>query len=699
MLHGQKNGISTLWTSDLEHADKLFNMRFYSEALSEYNQILESGDLNDSTGQNFQPELLIRIARCHYLLRDFDAALPYFDSVMNSDSYKHELPDKLKYAETLLTKGKLDSAESWFYEYFQLSEDRKGYNRYEGVVERETLAITRRPTIINDLNYNTEFSEIAPASSSSGLIFSSKDMRNKFRDDDYLLGEMEDYTLFLVQDSTYSDTSSLKPEPIRIKGNFYDVHRPTFLGKDEVIISASKSGVDKGMSINLFKGLVANEILYKSFKPMSINEEGFSSLHPYMDDNVLYFASNRPGGFGGFDIYKSEFIDDEWSEPINLDEPINTPGNELYPFAWENRLYFSSDGHPGLGGYDNYVFSQGEVTNMASPINTSLDDFGFILINDSEGFISSNRAGGKGKDDIYHFVQTDKEHVELEISASRVWGGDSIKNAEMMLISLEDQDTIVVLGDSTGKLNSSVYTRTSYRMELKKPGLITIIDTINVILQDVVKEYQMNELFTFQALVFSGEDNATLGYPLVFVNDLATGHRTELHGNENGFLEIKRPTGSRVSLLITKDGYSYATDTLDFNTEEFTNTYVISKVKPSQTLTLHDLLYESDQYILQSEYIPVLDSIAESIEKFGKMRIVIISHTDSRGTADYNLDLSFKRSESVKEYLVVHGVDPESIVATGQGENELLNECDDNTNCSEEQHAINRRTEIKLFRN
>ena len=126
----------------------------------------------------------------------------------------------------------------------------------------------------------------------------------------------------------------------------------------------------------------------------------------------LYFASDMKGGFGGKDIWMVKKMKrDEWSEPINLGNQINTSGDELFPFIHaDGSLYFASNGHVGMGGMDIYKAefdTEGtllSISNMKSPINSPLDDFGIIFEGkDERGYFSSNRSGGKGGDDIYQF--------------------------------------------------------------------------------------------------------------------------------------------------------------------------------------------------------------------------------------------------------------------------------------------------------
>ena len=131
------------------------------------------------------------------------------------------------------------------------------------------------------------------------------------------------------------------------------------------------------------------------------------------DGRTLYFASNRPGGEGGIDLYTSR-IDrrGRYTSPKNLGPEINTAGDEMFPFVADDAsLYFASSGQPGFGGLDIFVARRRSgniyIENLGQPMNTSLDDFGLYLYKPDRGFFSSNRPGGKGDDDIYTFLNDD----------------------------------------------------------------------------------------------------------------------------------------------------------------------------------------------------------------------------------------------------------------------------------------------------
>jgi hypothetical protein len=157
-------------------------------------------------------------------------------------------------------------------------------------------------------------------------------------------------------------------------------------------------------------------------EPMSLpfNSQDYSVMHPCLsaDGNRLYFASDKEGGYGGLDLYYSERTGPDWGRPVNLGPRVNTPGSEAFPYVdSDGVLYFSSDGWPGLGGLDIFIFDgKGEAPyNPGYPVNSSADDFGFIWQEKGLcGYFSSDRPGGAGKDDIYVFRRI-AHPIEVEV--------------------------------------------------------------------------------------------------------------------------------------------------------------------------------------------------------------------------------------------------------------------------------------------
>lgn len=342
------------------------------------------------------------------------------------------------------------------------------------------------------------------------------------------------------------------------------------------------------------------------------------------DQKKLFFvADNAPGGQGGKDIW---FINkgrgDSWDEPINLGPQVNTESDEMFPFIHEddNTLYFASDGHPGMGGLDIfYVEGSGtewsQPVNMKFPINSGADDFAFIANGRKDkGFLSTNRPGGRGSDDIWQWVLT-----PLQFNLSGQVFDDStrraLSGAEVKLIFVEDKSYIEAITDNRGMYTFKLREGVDYKIEVTR------------------KEY-------------FGDDTS-----------------------------------------LTTKGYDVSKD------------FVINvplKPVPLEEVTLNDILYDFNSDKLTATSKENLKVLIDMMKKSENLIIAINSHTDARGSDEYNLDLSQRRAQSVVNYLIENGIDSIRLQAKGFGETQLLNRCKNGVNCSEEEHQLNRRTTFKV---
>lgn len=201
---------------------------------------------------------------------------------------------------------------------------------------------------------------------------------------------------------------------------------------------------------------------WKNVVELPFNNDNYSVAHPALspDEKTLYFVSDMPGTLGQSDIFKASINEDgSYGTPENLGKTINTEGKETFPFvSADNELYFSSDGHPGLGGLDIFVSKINGNTfsnpkNIGAPVNGQMDDFGYVVDTKTRiGFFSSNREGGKGYDDIYKFKE-DKKAVCKQLLAGVITDSQTGKALSEAKVSLYDDDAKFiknVLADANG---------------------------------------------------------------------------------------------------------------------------------------------------------------------------------------------------------------------------------------------------------
>ncbi|TQO38128.1 outer membrane protein OmpA-like peptidoglycan-associated protein [Arenibacter algicola] len=353
----------------------------------------------------------------------------------------------------------------------------------------------------------------------------------------------------------------------------------------------------------------------------------------------LFFAADFGDGYGGTDIYFVYTNDGLiMSAPTNLGPRINTPGNEIAPFIFENSLYFSSDIFYGLGGMDIYKSTihtdnfYSIPINLGPGINSSKDDFGFIIRNNESngllGYFSSNRDGGKGGDDIYGFNVKEKPGLKTLALKGKVvdlTSNNGVSKAQVRLIDKDGKLVKEIFADENG----------DYNIEIPFQNNITI---------EATKEKHS---------IFS-----------------VTYHDRELEE-------------------IQEKAFNMGIKFLDDLVEEQENQTVIK---------LKKFYFDKGQSIITPEIAQELDKVVDVMNRFPQLQLRVESHTDSRGGSSANFTLSQKRADAIKKYLLKEGVPAGSILySIGYGEEKLLNGCKNGVFCLDMLHSKNERSLIVVL--
>ena len=375
------------------------------------------------------------------------------------------------------------------------------------------------------------------------------------------------------------------------------------------------------------------------------------------DERTLYFSSNRRGGKGGVDLYRVP-IDNSgrFGRPINLGSVINTPGDELFPYVSTNgKLYFSSDGHPSIGGLDLFVASRNEneiiVEHLGVPINSIGDDFAISFSDSTQGYISSNRPGGKGDDDIYFFKSTGSE--------DRWWTTappPAIDTLQKKIINYFVQVKVV---DPSGspidsvKINVRKNGQTLSNENTNKKGFIELID-----------------MAENDELIFKCDKEDYISVRSSFTMEGKTIPEALLK---------KEMTDTTFQVTITMDRPEIG--------KEISKLYEINSI-----------YYDLDKADIRPDAAEELDKIVQFLTDNPQMNLELGAHTDARASTAYNLKLSQRRAESAVNYIIRRGITKDRIKPKGYGESQLINECSDGVECPEEMHQQNRRTEFKIIK-
>ena len=724
-------------------ADKLYQQQGYMASATKY-QMKQNAD-------DMKPKVMVRIANSYRLNGDAELAEYWYSKCINQST---DVEDKLHYAEVLQSTGKCEDAIRWFNEYQKVANsDRKFISDCS---ELSTFKKHEKVTVENLKALNTKHLDYSAVSHDGGVVFTSTRGLQKIKKvtDTWTKGNFSD--VFYAKMNDEGKVESITPVEGGINKKYHD--GVTSISESGTVMFFSRNNnkkkkKNKSINLKIYSSIFVDG-MWTDATDIGINGDDFATCHPSLstDGKLLYFASDRPGGFGGMDIYVCENRNGKWKKPQNLGPTINSAGNDIFPFVnSEGVLFFSSNGHKGLGGLDVFyaekssMFDEGSWNirrNLGTPFNTKKDDFGFYANeNMDKGFLTSNRFGGKGGDDIYTWKNEDNKPLELtEKKTSFVMVMDTetnsaIRNAIVKIENVNGEGTPMQgKTDVKGLLETSVEEGRMYKVTVEKEGFLPIEKEISSAEMMGGISYSFNlekvkcvELF---GTVVNGKYNKVMPNTDITLVNKCTGEKTVVTSQADGSFDFCLENGCDFDVVANKDNFM-ATETqvstmeptegnmkeikiemLPSSTPVKSNPVVktesTAKVKKhflgdekatfrvGQVLTLKNIYYDFNKSNIRPDAQVELDYIVTMMNEFSNMEITLISHTDSRGNNNYNKKLSEKRAKSARQYIISKGITPDRIIASGYGETALKNDCKDGVNCDDGKHQINRRTEILI---
>lgn len=479
--------------------------------------------------------------------------------------------------------------------------------------------------------------------------------------------------------------------------------------------------------------------------------------HPWFDpeQNLLVFSSNRSGGFGNMDIWYSYLVDSiGWTEPVNPGMMVNSPMQEIFPTVYKGDIYYSTNVTGGMGGYDIKKALRSDqwksTVSLNVPFNSTQDEINLIFLYDEKAIITSNRDGGLGGDDIYLITQNPDPKEATKCTARLEINKEPLPDVTIAATNEFNELVMKEKSDSLGEVNISVLQiNKRYRLQLAgvDPSmyeniLLVIYDHLGNRIREIrfnvsgFADLELLPLNYAELHLLPLEDQSILsiqiegqlyeetpgdisktepitildeeGNPvaLAYTNNTGKFRFTKLEPQQEYTFKLSQATAAK-NVLITDKGEKITLPVLNAEVNytrvnpdeaiELVNEYNEKiTVSPKDLFVINRIYYEYNSARLTVEAIRQLQQLTIILNRNAEIGIDILSHTDSRGQDDYNLKLSEKRAKATVDYMTSTGIAANRFTATGLGESQLLNECDDGIPCTDPEHSINRRTEIKL---
>ena len=403
--------------------NKDYDKYAYVDAIKTYERLYEKGYKS--------PEMLLKLGNAYYFNAELEKAAKWYGELY-ATSPEQEPEFYYRYSQSLRATK----------DYAKADEMMNKFNAKSGNDARAQLFDKNRDYLaeikknsgrykLENAGINSKYSDYGPSFVEKKVVFSSaRDTGNFSKRIHTWTGEYFTnlYSADMAEDGSLGEVNKFGK---KINSKFHEA-TPIFTKDGKTVYFTrnnylDKRGYDVGKVtlLKIFKANLDEEGKWINVTPLPFNSDSYQTAHPTLspDEKTMYFASDMPGSFGKSDIYKVKINDDgTFGTPENLGKTINTEGRETYPFVNEkNELYFASDAHPGLGGLDIFATQIPEdgifkkIVNIGEEANSPKDDFAYIINANKRGFLSSNRDGGEGNDDIYKFIETRELFIEQAI--------------------------------------------------------------------------------------------------------------------------------------------------------------------------------------------------------------------------------------------------------------------------------------------
>ena len=651
LLHSQAQPIRTSTPEALmKEADSKLAMNDYYNALDLYEKAYKLLKKQKKTKGN--EELAFTIANLHYQLRDYTKAERWFSRIVNKKYRKGSnpyLPDaRFTLGRILKMNGKYLEAIEELRLFISLSDNPDLIAKAKVELAGAEMALPMQDKTGMEVKnagkkINTKYSEYSPVIIGNQLYFTAIRSDEVVVVDEKTEGQYAQVYTASMQEDKWSEAELLE------NGN---IHREGFhigniaLSKDGQTMFFTRAKLDGNIlgESKIFQSRMGDEGWGPATEVEGVNGDYLAKQAApgeLFGEQVLFFASNMEGGYGGFDLYYSPKRGEVYGPPVNLGNTVNTFGDEETPFYTDGILYFSSNGHPTIGGSDVFQTTWNgsewsKPENMGKPYNSPVDDLYFSLDETGyKGFVVSNREGGRSVksktccDDIWTI---DIAEVVIDLMATTFADNKKpLSGVTLELISMQDG----TMGETEKKTNPAA---NNFAFTLDKDMAYMVIAT---------KEGYKPDTIEFNTAGLEASTTFEKKFTLVF---------------------IPPPP---------EDPYE---------------TYTVN-----QPIELGNIYYDYNRASIKPEAEPDLTYLLELMNQYPDMVIELSSHTDSRGRDGYNLSLSQRRAQAAMDWLTKRGIAKERIKPVGYGETQIRNHCTNGVECSDEEHRYNRRTEFKII--
>ena len=790
--------IAQRFDSQLNEAIRVFDSKNYVSAIEKFNLLLKYGKATLSEKEKLS--ILLKLAFSYKENNESLNAENVYREILNTSSNLSGEAAKayLHFSQVLASNGKLQEAQKYFalYEESQSTDSKLQESTKKGDVNAKKTQdpfSNFYPYKVEFLAFNSARSDFSPAYYKDGIVFCANDFpsgksangkvskywdlyymsdiskvqkvaeteiekikknalnKNAKSAYDYRRTSNDSQTLnYNISEDQVINTIDQAEQLSKVFGAKYHWGPATFSRDFTKIIFSSdyvKDGAKSAAKDEVggkYKLYISENIngRWTEAVELPFNGNNFSTSQPSWtaDERLLFFASDRNGGFGGMDIWVVEYQKGHWGEPKNLGKDVNSKDSEEYPFVdAKGNLYYASNGQGTKGGYDIFFVEMNGTKNtslplhLSEPFNTIYDDFGIVAdASRRVGYFSSNRHSNSDFD-IYRFMRESKPNdcYEKTLSVFDANTKNGLASADVTIVAKGGKPELKKT-DSNGKISFCTTQDTDYTIKINKAGYQTnslvfsassesalASSELEVLLDNVKKNElelkiapsrkEMTKILSnskvssktgkrsITGYVVDANNQPVEGVNVIFKNICDNTVQQVISGPDGGYTFLVNADCNSFTVEKSKSGFA---KTINHITPQGTMEQGEGDklYKEGDKIILYSISYENGTSTLRPEAIKELNRLANILSKTPSMVIELGSHTDSRGDDGENLRLSLRRAQVAKDYLIGKGISGDRIYPKGYGEKEPINGCTNGVSCTESEHQKNRRTTIKILK-
>ncbi len=461
--------------SGINKADKNYDRFAYIDAIKTYERIAQKGYKS--------ADLFQKLGNAYYFNSDFENAAKWYGELFAMGG-EIEPEYYYRYAQSLKSVKQYDKADEMMRTFTgKVAGDQRAQNFKSNYMDMIRANSGRYE--MTDAGVNSEYSDYGSAMYDGQLVFASARDTGNFSKRKHSWTNQY-FTNLYSAEAKGDSLGTVEKFGQQMNSKYNEAASPAFAKDGKTVYFTRNNFLDgkrgrdgnRNTLVKIYKATMVEKDgkkIWTDVQELPFNSDSYSTAHPSLsaDGKTMYFASDMPGTFGQSDLFKVSIAEDgTFGKPENLGPAINTPGKETFPVMTdEDELYFATDGHPGLGGLDIFMSKLKDdgtwraPMNIGEPANSAKDDFAYLIDTKTrKGFLSSNRDGGKGYDDIYKFIETRKLICEQLLSGivTDKQTGDPLPGAKVTLLDEQFNKIAEVIADEKGYYEFEVECNTTY---------------------------------------------------------------------------------------------------------------------------------------------------------------------------------------------------------------------------------------------